>query len=173
MLKYKIVYSSRTGNTGRLAASIYQELPGYSRDIEEVTKDTGSEDAETYLVGFWTDRGSCSPDIRDFLKRLSRKRVLLFGTCGSGSDGDSYRKIEERVKQFISPDCIYLGCYICQGKMPMHVREKYQKMLQDRKQKPLAERLIRNFDRALLHPDQRDCMEAITFVKKCVMEKVS
>jgi len=57
--------------------------------------------------------------------------------------------------------------------MPMHVREKYQKMLQDRKQKPLAERLIRNFDRALLHPDQRDCMEAITFVKKCVMEKVS
>jgi len=51
MLKYKIVYSSRTGNTGRLAASIYQGLPGYSRDIEEVTKDTGSEDAETYLVG--------------------------------------------------------------------------------------------------------------------------
>ena len=37
MLKYKIVYSSRTGNTGFLAAAIYQGLMERSKDIEELT----------------------------------------------------------------------------------------------------------------------------------------
>lgn len=170
MLKYKIVYSSRTGNTGRLAAAIYQGLAERSKDIEEVTGVTRTDEAEVYLVGFWTDCGTCSAEIRDFLKKLSAKKVLLFGTCGFGPSPEYYKKIEEQVRNLIPSDCEYLGCYICQGKMPIAVREKYQKMLADRKKKLLAENMIRNFDRALLHPDQSDCLQAISFVKQCVNE---
>lgn len=70
------------------------------------------------------------------------------------------------MKNCLSPDCTYLGCYFCQGKMPMAVRERYQKMLEDSTKKAMAENMIRNFDQALLHPDEKDCEEAVKFVRR-------
>lgn len=165
MLKYKVVYTSCTGNTGRLAAAIYQGLENCAKDIEELSADTRADDADTYLVGFWTDKGDCPPGIREYLKKLSGKRVLLFGTCGFDLDEDYYRTIEDQVKKHLPEDCVYLGCFLCQGKMPMSVREGYQMMLKDSKKKEAAENMIRNFDRALLHPDQEDYRNAIKYVR--------
>lgn len=76
MLKYKVVYTSRTGNTGKLAAAIYQSLPEHEKDIEELTCDTCFKDAETYLVGFWTDKGDCPAHTREFLQKLSEKKFF-------------------------------------------------------------------------------------------------
>ncbi|NCB91201.1 MAG: flavodoxin [Clostridia bacterium] len=166
MLKYKIVYSSHTGNTRGLATAIYQGLPAHAKDIEELSEDTRWDDAETYLVGFWTDKGNCPPEVQEYLEKLTDKRVALFGTCGFGGDEAYYKKIEDRVKKIISPDNEYLGCFLCQGKMPMAVRERYQKMMKDEKQKAEAQRQIQNFDRALLHPDTQDYNNAMIFVRR-------
>lgn len=166
MLKYKVVYTSCTGNTGKLAAAIYQSLPEHEKDIEELTCDTGYEEAETYLVGFWTDKGDCPAQTREFLQKLSGKNVLLFGTCGFGQDKAYYQKIEDQVKSHLPSDCDYLGCYLCQGKMPMMVREKYEKLLADSSKKKMAEQMIRNFDQALLHPNEEDYKHAAEFVRK-------
>lgn len=165
MLKYKVVYSSRTGNTEMLATAIYSELPEKEKDIEELTEDTAADDAQIYLVGFWTDKGNCQQETKDFLKKLKGKKVLLFGTCGFGQSQEYYDQIEERVKKFLPGECTYLGCFLCQGKMPMTVREKYQQMLQDEKKKSMAENMIKNFDRALLHPNEEDFRRAVEFVR--------
>ncbi|MBS6196704.1 MAG: flavodoxin [Clostridiales bacterium] len=166
-MKYKVVYTSRTGNTEMLAASIYRALPEHGKDIEALTEETGWDDAETYLVGFWTDQGSCQPETKAFLKKLKGKKVLLFGTCGAGPSQEYYGQIEQRVREELPSDCGYLGCYLCQGKMPMAVREKYQQMLAgEKKKKAMAENMIKNFDRALLHPDREDCSRAVEFVRR-------
>mgnify|MGYP001211844672 CR=1 FL=1 len=34
MLKYQVVYASRTGNTQKVAAKIFETLPGTSKDIQ-------------------------------------------------------------------------------------------------------------------------------------------
>lgn len=165
MLKYKVVYSSRTGNTEMLATSIYQALPEKEKDIEELTRDTAADDAQTYLVGFWTDKGSCPQETKEFLEKMKGKKVLLFGTCGFGQSQEYYDRIEERVKQFLPDECTYLGCCLCQGKMPMAVRTRYQQMLQDEKKKSVAEDMIKNFDQALLHPNAEDCRRVSEFVR--------
>lgn len=36
MLKYQVVYASRTGNTQKIAAKIFETLPGTSKDIQKV-----------------------------------------------------------------------------------------------------------------------------------------
>ena len=36
--------------------------------------------------------------------------------------------IEKHVKVWIPEDCTYLGAYMCQGKMPMDVRRRYETM---------------------------------------------
>ena len=49
-----------------------------------------------------------------------------------------------------------IGTYMCQGKMPLSVRERYVKMLAQPDHRPGLERMIENFDRALSHPDRED-----------------
>ena len=51
---------------------------------------------------------------------------------------------------------ITVGEYMCQGKMPMAMRERYVKMKEDPHHKPNLDMLIENFDRALSHPDKAD-----------------
>ena len=50
-----------------------------------------------------------------------------------------------------------LGYYLCQGKMPQSVREKYETMAQSDPQKFAP--MLKNFDLALSHPNQQDLDE--------------
>ena len=63
-----------------------------------------------------------------------------------------------------------MGAYICQGKMPMTVREKYEHM-KNSSNKKQVEAMIQNFDMAMLHPDEQDLQGARKFVKE-VFEKI-
>ena len=66
---------------------------------------------------------------------------------------------------FIEDGNQYLGCFLCQGKMPMQVREKYLKMrhLGNEEQ---VQKMLQNFDKALLHPDWKDMENAQKFVHR-------
>lgn len=97
---------------------------------------------------------------------MNGKKVLLFGTCGFGGNQEYFAQIEKRVMEYLPPDCEYLGCYLCQGKMMMSVRTRYEQMLQNRQKKVMAEKMIENFDRALLHPDAEDLVRATEFVRR-------
>ena len=66
-MKYKIVYTSATGNTRNLAFAIYQALDERAKDIEELAPSTSPNDGEIYLVGFWTDKGTCPLATGEFL----------------------------------------------------------------------------------------------------------
>lgn len=37
---------------------------------------------DIYFIGFWTDRGSASVEVLDYLGSLQGKKIALFGTCG-------------------------------------------------------------------------------------------
>ena len=80
-----------------------------------------------------------------------------------GKHPEYYRKIEKNVSAFIPDDNQYLGAFFCQGKMPMHVRRKYEQIetFENGKQ---VEQMLHNFDEALLHPDRRDLANARAFV---------
>jgi len=170
MKAYKIVFTSKTGNTEKIAKAIYEILPDRSKDIERLTEDTKTNDADMYLIGFWVDRGSCSIDIMDFLDELDGKKVFLFGTCGMKPDREYYKRIENNVKAFIPDGNDYLGLYLCQGKMPMSIRSRYEDMKEKPEYQDEAERMLRNFDDGLLHPDAKDLEEAKRSVK-IIIEK--
>ncbi len=104
-MKYLVVYSSRTGNTERIAREIFQALPGTSKDLQKIEEQRG--EAETYFVGFWNDKGICSSDIMEFLEGLHRKQVALFGTCGMGEDRNYCRQVARRVEALIPEDNRY------------------------------------------------------------------
>ena len=82
-MTYAIVYSSRTGNTERLAQAIRQALPP-EECLYFGPPAPQARAAERIYVGFWTDKGDCDAQTRAFLSELRGKEIFLFGTAGFG-----------------------------------------------------------------------------------------
>lgn len=163
-MKTQILYKSRTGNTEKIAKAIFEAIPGTCKDIAILDGQTNYDMGDIYFIGFWTDRGSASVEILDYLGSLQGKKIALFGTCGMGGNPEYFKKIEDSIRVFIEDDNEYLGAFMCQGKMPMSVREKYVKMTTPENEKQMNA-MIRNFDMALLHPDEQDLQNVKEFVR--------
>lgn len=88
------------------------------------------------------------------------------GTAGFGESEAYFQKVLDRVKESIDESNSIIGTYMCQGKMPMAVRERYEKMKQQPNPAPNLDGLIRNFDRALAHPDDHDLEELKQAVRR-------
>lgn len=154
-MKYAVVYSSLTGNTKVLADAVTEILPK-GDVIYSGPPDAAAVKADVIFVGFWTDKGQCDEKTREFLKTVSFKKIFLFGTAGFGADQSYFRKILFKVMNRFSDSNVLIGSFMCQGKMPASVRERYVKMLAEKPEDKQAQMLIDNFDTALTHPDKRD-----------------
>ena len=152
---YAILYSSKTGNTKMLAQAIREALPEQQcRFFGESNAAPG--DAQTLYIGFWTDKGTADEATLALLDSLENKNIFLFGTAGFGESEAYFQKVLERVKTHIAPSNTLIGEYMCQGKMPLSVRQRYASMKQQPNPAPNLDALIANFDRALQHPDSQD-----------------
>lgn len=154
-MTYAITYSSRTGNTEMLAKTIQENLPEdhclYYGNIDEKALA-----AERLYVGFWTDKGTCDEKTKDFLASVHGKELFLFGTAGFGEDDTYFQKVLNCVMENIDETNTVIGTYMCQGKMPMPVRERYEKMLVSENPPKNIKEMIQNFDKALSHPNEKD-----------------
>ena len=92
----------------------------------------------------------------ELLSKLKNKKIFLFGTAGFGGSDAYFEKILGQVKQSIDASNTVIGEYMCQGKMPQSVRERYVKMKENPEHPANLDLLIKNFDRALSHPDSED-----------------
>ena len=143
----QIVYTSRTGNTEKLAEAVFAAVPVKEKNVKRIEERTERDDGEMYLLG-----------------NLHGKKVALFGTCGMGNVPEYYDRILNGVAAFIPEDCEYLGGFLCQGKMPIQVRKRYEAM-RNTSNTQQVEMLLHNFDESLLHPDRQDLKAVADFVK--------
>lgn len=164
-MKYAVVYSSRTGNTKMLAEAIRDSLPE-KECIYFGEPDAAAFSAEKIYVGFWTDKGTCDEQTARFLKKLTNQKVFLFGTAGFGISQEYFDKILKKTEKNIHKGVTVTGKFMCQGKMPMSVRERYERMQNSAVKVPHIQEVIDNFDKALTHPDEKD-LEAL---KKVVQQ---
>ena len=159
-MKYAIVYSSRTGNTRMLAETIRAALPE-NDCIYFGPPDAAALAAGRIYAGFWTDRGTCDSETATFLQGITGGEVYLFGTAGFGGMQEYFDKILHRTEKNLRGGVSLIGSFMCQGKMPMSVRERYEKMRESGDVRVgNIQGLIDNFDRALTHPDRGD-LEAL------------
>lgn len=163
-MDYLVTYASNTGNTQKVAMEVFEALPGKSKDIVSLEEFRGQE-ADTCFVGFWNNRGICPAAVIDFLSGLHGKRVALFGTSGMGDNQEYYRQMEKRVSVFVPDDNEYLGCFLCEGRMSTQILERYRQM-QAVADTPHIRAMIAAFEKAMLHPDERDFEKAREFVKR-------
>ena len=153
---YSIVYSSRTGNTKELAATIPKVLPPDSCLYYGTVDNVKDKLSKMIYIGFWTERGNADSLTIEFLKKLKNKKIFLFGTAGYGGSEDYFRNIINNVKKNIDSSNTLIGTFMCQGKMPLAVKERYENMAKQNNSSVDIDKLIRNFEEALSHPDITD-----------------
>ena len=175
IMKYSVVYSSRTGNTAQLAQAVLAALPPedciYSGSLDELMQAgeaSGWQETPYLLAGFWTDKGSCDEKMTAFLQGIHHKKVFLFGTAGFGGSDAYFSRILENVSAQLPDDNTFLGTYMCQGKMPQSVRERYVKMKNSPLPIPNVDKMIENFDTAVSHPDETDLQKLKYAVAQCI-----
>ena len=165
-VKYSIVFSSLTGNTKKLADTIRDVLP--KEDCEYFGAPKAEElHSEMLYIGFWTDKGNADNATLELLSKLRNKKIFLFGTAGFGGSTAYFQKILNRAACSIDASNSVVGNYMCQGKMPSSVRERYMKMKDQPGHPTNIDALIENFDCALSHPDEMD----LEGLKNAVLER--
>ena len=91
-------------------------------------------------------------EIARFLRSLTSQRVFLFGTAGFGGAPAYFEQILGRVRENLGPEVPVIGTFMCQGRMPQAVRDRYEAM----EDSPRRTAMLENFDRAASHPDEQD-----------------
>ena len=160
--RYAIIFSSRTGNTRKLADMIRGALPD-ARCAYFGEAKSADPDAEMIYVGFWTDKGTCAPAVKEFLQGLHGKRVALFGTAGFGLSEMYFASLSDRFRAEVPEENQVLGTWFCPGRMPPAVRARYEAQLKEKPGDARLENMLRAYDQALSHPDGTDLADARAF----------
>lgn len=153
-MRIAIVYKGLTGNTKLVGEAIKEILK--EENIIYCGEPKKELDADLYFIGSWTDKGMCCDEIKEFIGALENKKIAYFGTAGFGGSKEYYETLFSRVETIIPSSNEVLGSFYCQGKMPMRVRERYLSLITEHPEDKQLEVSIKNFDEALLHPNQED-----------------
>lgn len=170
-MKYAVVYVSGTGNTTKVARAIREALPAEDC-VAFGAPGEAARQADLIYAGFWTDRGDCCAWMAEFLESLSGKRVALFGTAGFDGSRSYYDTIFARAQKHLPAGNRVVGTYMCPGRMPQSVRDRYDAMLKTDPEDVQAKQMVENWRRAYSHPDQYDLSEARSFARR-VLEETS
>lgn len=141
---------------------------GQSANAAASTIATQASGADVVFVGFWCDKGSCSPAVQHFLQGLAGKRVFLFGTCGFGESDEYFAQILDRVRAYLPADARFIGGAMCQGKMGMGVKRRYEGMLEKDPENAQARMLIDNWNKAQIHPNEDDVSRIAAAAKEAL-----
>lgn len=166
-MKTAVVYKSVTGNTKVIAETIRDVL---EEKVVYFGEPKEGIEADIIFVGSWTDKGMCCKEIAEFLQTLANKKIAYFGTAGFGGSKEYYDALFGRVKELVAESNEMKECFFCQGKMPMRVRERYVSMMTEHPEDKQLEVSIKNFDEALVHPNQEDLDAVKEWAREIVCE---
>lgn len=170
-MKYAIIYASKSGNTKLLAEAILNALKEFECVYIGNGEDFDSQECDIIFLGSWCDKGTIADTLISQMQKLENKKVALFGTCGFGGNQKYFDDVAKRMCNELPNSCKIIDTFICQGKMPISIRKRYEGMLYDEKTKNQAQALISNFDQAMTHPDDCDIKQAKQFALHCIKGK--
>ena len=146
-MKTMVVYSSKSGNTEKLAKTVYDNLAG-EKYIYPVTQAPEPDDYDLVAVGFWLMAGKPDPKSIEYFSKIKGTRVFLFATHGAAKGSDHANAAMEKAIAMIDGGEI-AGTFSCQGVVNPEVLEKV-------KAKPDPPPWIGDAPKAAGHPDAKD-----------------
>ncbi len=157
-MKTLLTYSSKTGNTKKVAEGIHKILPDDST-LASVEENLNPEQFDLIIIGFWVDKGTADEKAINYMKTIKGKKIGLFGTLGAYPDSEHAKQSMIRVKELIEPQNEVLAEFLCQGKIDPNLTKKFEKLPPDHPHAMTEERRKRHLE-ASKHPNEDDIKEA-------------
>ena len=166
-MKILVTYSSKTGNTKKLAEGIFAGLGEVDKTLLPMSEAADWEVYDLILAGYWVDKGGANTEAAEYLKQIKGKKVGLFATLAFWPDSEhAYHSIlagEALVKEHNH----VIGKYICQGKIDPKMVEMFEKMPEGNPHRPTPEKRKR-YAISANHPSQADIAVAAEMFRERV-----
>jgi flavodoxin len=162
-MRVLVAYYSETGNTERVARSVFNGIAFAEKKLALVKEVTRLAPYDLIFVGFPVQSHSVPAAVEKFLKKIPEgKKVALFATHGSLRGG------ELAVTAFyyamsLTPKRQVLGTFSCRGKVK-------PKMLEELKKSPQHRFWALEAQSAATHPDGGDCEDAEKWASWMIMK---
>lgn len=158
-MKSLVVYSSRTGNTRKIAEAVAGALPGCQLyPVEEAPLPEGYD---LVAVGYWVDKGMPDDKAKKYMEQIKNCNVALFGTLGAWPDSEHAAHCKVQGEALLTDPAQgnkVLGTFLCQGRVDPAVVAMMQKMANSGH--PMTEERRARLEEAAKHPDEEDCRKA-------------
>lgn len=158
MNKILITYSTKTGNTKKVAEAI----SGLNTNIDlKDISDVINLDYDLIVVGTWIDKGTADAKALKFIESLNSKKVAFFFTLGAYPDSQHATDCAKNITElFEKNNNTVVGHYHCQGAIDPQLIEFMKKSFgADHPHGPNPER-IKRWNDASTHPDENDLINA-------------
>lgn len=164
----KVLYSSKTGNTKKIAFVIANEL---DVEIYEINSSISIIDDEILFVGFWVDKGEIDEIAKDFLLKTKDKKIALFFTAGIEKEHEYVKEMIKKYVDYVNLNNEVLGCFMSQGKISDEVIAKSKELALKNPDNPryaITEQRQKRWDESAKHPNKQDLKSAINFANNIV-----
>jgi flavodoxin len=158
-MKSLVVYSSKTGNTKKLAETIFEALPG-GKEIYTVNDAPDPTEYNLVCIAFWFQGGKPDPKSQEFMAKINDQKVILAATHGAAK-GSAHAKNGLWYAKELVPSAEVLASYNCQG-------EVNEEFLKKAAAKPEPPPWISDAPGAKGHPDANDLAELKELVAKAI-----
>lgn len=110
-MKALVAYSSKTGNTKKLAEALYNAVQ-FEKDLVSISDNPDPTEYDFVAVGFWLQDGLPDPAAQHFLPKIGRKQVFLFTTHCAAHNSDHARNALKKAKEMAAPAriCAVFSC---------------------------------------------------------------
>ena len=170
-MKSIVVYSTRTGNTEKVARAIAAAVDGDLYTTETAPSDLSGYDL--VFAGFWADRGTANHESAAFLSGLHHQKAAIFGTCGTYADSDHARDCLAAASALVPADSQVLSTWICQGKVDPELVKAMAAMFPEGHPHSMTPERIARLKEAEKHPNEDDLRSAAAWASSLAerMEK--
>lgn len=160
MAKILVTYFSQTGNTKKIAETIFETLES-EKVIQPVDEVQQLDEYNLIFIGFPVHSHSVPYKIQDFIRKIpENKKIALFSTHGALSGSKLSREALEHAVILASKAKV-LGTFSCRGKVSLEALDIFKKS-------PEHEAWADMAVSAATHPDKGDLEEAKTFAKRMI-----
>ncbi len=158
-MKSLLVYSSRSGNTEKLAKAAYKRLKGAKKLVCITELPLQEYEYDLVAVGFPIMAGRVEPRAARFLAGFAENtRLVLFMTHGSQRQSALVKKVMDQAKGLVKNAAI-VGCYSCPGEVDPRILYKLGKSSR-------PPEWLKEAENAKGHPDARDVEALVALLNK-------
>lgn len=146
-MKGIIVYSSRTGNTKRMAQAIYEGVRDLADfDLVDMGQDFDLEAYDLALIGGYADRAYPNKNAKSLIEEADLP-LGIFLTMGAMPDSDHGLKTAANMEQMLR-DKTSLGYYACPGLVDKAMIDMLKAMPPGRMPQELVDRMVKTSEKS-------------------------